>query len=95
MVTNLVLFVAGFFYMFLKSMNIWQIANARYIGMFIVGTLITFTWTYIVKQIVISGFWIALVYSIFAGLGTCAGRWAGERIHLKWGDKILNGKKHI
>ena len=67
------LFLTGFLQVFLVAINVWQIANDKYIGVLLIGFTISFVWSYSVKKIAFGTLKHRLFYSIGAGIGGLIG----------------------
>ncbi len=70
---NIYLFGVCYIQVLLVTINIWQITHSEYIGMFIVGFLISFLWTVNVKTIAVSTFENRIFYSLGGACGCISG----------------------
>jgi len=57
----------------LVSLNTYQIAHKHYVGVFIVGTMISIVWAWNVKKIAFGTWPDRLVYALGAGIGSLSG----------------------
>ena len=58
---------------FLVAINVYEIAHEQYVDAFIVGTLISFVWTFNVRSVVFGDMMDRVLYAFGAGVGTIAG----------------------
>lgn len=68
-----VLFLTGFFQIFLVTIQMWSIANRKYISAVSVAFIISFLWTFNVKKIAFGNMRKRLVYSLGAMVGAAVG----------------------
>ena len=57
----------------LVAINVYEIAHEHYVDAFIVGTLISFVWTFNVRSVVFGDMKDRILYALGAGIGTIAG----------------------
>lgn len=69
------LFVTGFIQISLVSANTFLIAHSIYLGMFLVGFVIAFLWSYNVKRIAFGTLKERLIYAVGAAFGGIVGLW--------------------
>lgn len=74
------LFAAAFIQVSLVALNTYQIAHRDWIGVFVVGFLISLVWTFNVRRINASTMQERLVYSLGAACGSVAGMAVGVLI---------------
>ena len=67
------LFFTGIVQVALVSVNVYQIAHEKYIGVFLVGFVISLVWSFNVKKIALGGWADRLVYASGAALGSLLG----------------------
>jgi multidrug transporter EmrE-like cation transporter len=67
------LFLSAFLQVALVAANTWQISKQHFLGAFIVGTLLSFVWTFNIRKIVIGTMPERIAYSFGAGFGTVVG----------------------
>jgi hypothetical protein len=67
------LFTTGFTQVLLVAINTWQIVHEKWVGMMIVGFLISFLWTWNVKKAAFGNMTDRLTYAGGAALGTVCG----------------------
>lgn len=79
---NIELFITGFIQIFLVTANTYLIAHSIFWGMFIVGFVIAFLWSYNVKRIAFGTIKERLIYAIGAAFGGVAGLWIVELLFL-------------
>ena len=65
----------------LVALNTWQIANGKIGGALIVGFLISFTWTFNVRQAVFGNMLTRIVYCTGAMCGTGTGLLISQTIY--------------
>lgn len=70
---NLSLFGTGFLQVALVGINTWQIAHAKWFGVFVIGFLISYVWSWNVKKIAFGGQTDRLVYALGAASGGVVG----------------------
>lgn len=70
---NYALFLSGFLQVSLVSINVYQVANKHYIGAFIIGFLISLTWSYNVKKVSFGSVADRFIYASGAAFGTIFG----------------------
>ena len=73
MKTHLSVFLSGGVQVFLVSVNVYQIANEKYLGAIIVGFLISAVWTLNVRAAAFGTIWQRLSYCLGAATGTALG----------------------
>lgn len=71
--SRLGLFLTGFIQVVLVAINTYQIANEKYLGVFFIGFLISFVWTFNVKKIAFGTWEDRIIYSSGAALGSLTG----------------------
>lgn len=74
------LFITAFIQVFAVCMNTYFIAQLFWIGIVVVGFVISMTWTFNVKKISISGMENRLLYSFGACIGGVLGVYIGTLI---------------
>lgn len=67
------LFSTGFLQVFCVVLNTWLITQRNFIGVFIVGFLISFIWSFNVKKVAFGSMKDRIVYSLGAALGGLIG----------------------
>ena len=67
------LFFTGFVQVLLVAINTWQVAHAKWIGVTIVGFLISYVWTWNVKKVAFGTHRDRVIYALGASLGTVCG----------------------
>lgn len=70
---NFYLFGVCYIQVLLVTVNIWQITHSKYLGMFVVGFLISLLWTINVKNIVVSTIENRIFYSLGGACGCISG----------------------
>lgn len=70
---NIKLFITGFIQVVLVAINTYQIAHEKYEGVFVVGFLISFVWSFNVKKIAFGDIWDRVIYSSGAAFGAILG----------------------
>lgn len=67
------LFLTGFIQVILVAVNTYQIAHKKFVGVLIVGFLISLVWSWNVKKIAFGSTADRLIYAIGAGIGSLIG----------------------
>jgi len=67
------LFLTGFIQVFFVAVNTYLISKAIYEGVFVIGTLISFIWSFNVQKIVFGTIKDKVWYSLGAGSGSLIG----------------------
>lgn len=70
---NLSLFITGFIQVILVAINTYQIANKKYIGILVVGFLISLVWSWNVKKVAFGSNMDRFIYATGAGIGSLVG----------------------
>ena len=83
MINHLILFATGFIQVVFVAINTWQIAHKKYWGIFPVGFMISFVWSFNVKRIAFGDTTDRLAYALGAGFGTLAGVFIAKLIYRK------------
>lgn len=73
MKTRLSIFSTGFLQVALVSAQTYMVARAAFVGVLIVGFLISLVWSVNVKKVAFGGWFDRIVYSSGAGLGAVVG----------------------
>lgn len=72
-VKNIRLVATGFLYAVLVSINTYQVAHAKWIGVAIVSFLLAFVWTINVRSVTFSSVKHRMLYALGASIGTLIG----------------------
>ena len=75
------LMIAAILQTALASLNVYQIANSRYLESIIIGFFILLIWSYNVKKIVFGTIWDRIIYSIGGSIGTGLGILIGLELY--------------
>jgi hypothetical protein len=67
------LFITGFIQVILVAINTYQISHSEYGGVFVVGFLISFVWSFNVKKIAFGTMRDRLIYASGAACGSLLG----------------------
>ncbi|MBX3288344.1 MAG: hypothetical protein KF855_03270 [Acidobacteria bacterium] len=78
---NAALFGTGFIQVLLVCVNTWQIAHAKWLGVFVVGFLISYVWTWNVKKVAFGGQKDRFIYALGAAVGAVAGLMIAVRFY--------------
>lgn len=70
---KLKLFITGFIQVVLVVINTYQVSHEKYTGVFFVGFLISFVWSFNVKKIAFGDLNDRFIYSLGAGIGAISG----------------------
>lgn len=70
---NLKIAFAGFIQVLLVCINTYQIAHEKWPGVFIVGFLISFSWSFNVKRIAFGSVQDRIFYALGAAIGSITG----------------------
>jgi hypothetical protein len=73
--SRLSLFATGFIQVALVSGQTCMIARAQFLGVLIVGFLISLVWSVNVKRVAFGGWTDRILYASGAGVGAVAGMW--------------------
>lgn len=65
----------------LVAINVYQVANHKWIGAFIIGSSISFIWAFNVSKIAFGGTLDKLIYALGAGIGTITGMLIAQTIY--------------
>lgn len=80
--------LTGFIQVALVSCNTYQIAHKQWVGIFIVGFLISFTWSYNIKRVAFGTMRDRFLYCLGAAVGSVTGCLLADmwytHIHLKF-----------
>ena len=77
----LALFATGYIQVVLVTVNMWQIANGKYLTALPVAFLISFLWTLNVKQVAFGKLFERLIYSSGAMMGCISGMLLSKLIY--------------
>jgi multidrug transporter EmrE-like cation transporter len=67
------LFTTGFIQVILVAVNTYQIAHDKYSGVFVIGFLISFVWSFNVKKIAFGTMRDRIIYATGAACGSIMG----------------------
>jgi hypothetical protein len=79
---NIQLFTTGFIQVVLVSINTYQIAHDKWLGVLFVGFLISLVWSFNVKKIAFGNWKDRLIYASGAGVGSALGLLISKLIYL-------------
>lgn len=78
---SLKLFVTGFIQVILVAINTYQISHGKYSGVFVVGFLISFVWSFNVKKIAFGTMRDRILYASGAAVGSILGLMLSQYIY--------------
>jgi hypothetical protein len=64
---------AGFIQVLLVCINTYQIAHEKWLGVFLIGFLISFSWSFNVKKIAFGSMQDRIFYALGAAVGSISG----------------------
>jgi hypothetical protein len=73
MKSKIKLLTTGFLQIMLVCINTYQVAHAKWLGVFVVGFGISFLWSFNVKQIAFGTVQDRILYALGAAVGSIAG----------------------
>lgn len=74
------LFTTGFLQVFFVALNTWLITQQNYVGVLIVGFIISFIWSFNIKKVAFGTMKDRIVYSLGASLGGVCGLLIGGMV---------------